>query len=103
MFNHRYFSFAAAALTLMASISLCPAQESAQAPVKPRFARLGVKPWYERLCRRAAASKPSIREPIGCKSNAGAHRRFPTKEEQAAEPIKWAMEPTTRLRPPARI
>ncbi|MGA7830766.1 MAG: Ig-like domain repeat protein [Terracidiphilus sp.] len=35
MFNHRYFSFAAAALTLMASISLCPAQESAQAPVKP--------------------------------------------------------------------
>jgi hypothetical protein len=35
MFNRRYFPFTAAALMLMASIRLCSAQESAQAPVKP--------------------------------------------------------------------
>ncbi len=35
MSNRGYFPFAASALMLMANISLCPAQKSAQAPVKP--------------------------------------------------------------------
>jgi hypothetical protein len=35
MFNREFFSFAAAALILMASISLCPAQQAKRPPVSP--------------------------------------------------------------------
>lgn len=37
MFNREYSPFAAAALMLMASMSLCPAQETTQPPVKPEI------------------------------------------------------------------